>query len=462
MRIPYGVVSILNKLSTNGYKGYIVGGAVRDYIMGREPHDWDIATNAKPEYVKEIFEKTIDTGIKHGTVTALIDGEGFEITTYRADGKYSDGRHPDGVRFMSRIEDDLGRRDFTINAMAMDINGQIVDPYNGLDDIKNGIIRCVGNPDERFSEDALRMMRAVRFESKFGFELDDSVKNAIKRNVSKLSNVSSERIRDEFTKMLSSDNPKKGFVDAYETGITAMVLPEFDRMMECEQNVPSHYANVGIHSLDVVEYVRPEPNLRWAALLHDVGKPTVKGVNAKGYDSFYHHPEKSAEISGNILSRLKFSNADKKEIKSLVEMHDFISNKDSKIRYFAAKYGEDFVTKLGELKEADANAHVKGCSKEFIEGNRRFIEKAIGFIKDGTAIKPKDLKINGNELSAYGIVGKDIAKFMQSAYLDCLGQPELNTNEMLCKRAKQHQERVESATKKIQNLKQSESSKQYE
>ena len=163
-KIPYNVCQILKTLNSNGYQGYIVGGAVRDYVMGREPHDWDIATNATPDRVKDLFDKTVDTGIKHGTVTAMVAGEGFEITTYRTDGKYSDGRHPDSICFRDDIKDDLGRRDFTINAMAMGINGKIVDPYGGLDDIKSGVIRCVGNPDERFSEDALRMMRAVRFE----------------------------------------------------------------------------------------------------------------------------------------------------------------------------------------------------------------------------------------------------------------------------------------------------------
>lgn len=449
-KIPYNVCQILKTLNDNGYQGYIVGGAVRDYVMGREPHDWDIATNATPDRVKDLFDKTVDTGIKHGTVTAMVAGEGFEITTYRTDGKYSDGRHPDSIFFRNDIKDDLGRRDFTINAMAMDINGKIVDPYDGLEDIKKGVIRCVGNPDERFSEDALRMMRAVRFESKFDFELDESVRNAIKRNINKLSNVSAERVRDEFTKMLLSENPTKGFVDAYDTGITSKVLPEFDKMMECEQNVPSHYANVGIHSLDAVKSIRPDANLRWTMLLHDVGKPDTKGVNSKGYDSFYDHPEKSAEIADNICTRLKFSNADKKEIVNLVEMHEFVAKKDSKIRYFAAKYGEDFIKKLGEVKDADVSAHVKECSYEFRAENHKFIDKALGFIKDGTAIKPKDLKINGNELKQYGITGKAIGKFMESAYLDCLGQPELNTKEMLLQRAEKHMERVRSAEAKAQ------------
>ena len=238
IKIPKSVTHILNKLNEHGYEGYIVGGAVRDYVMDNEPHDWDIATNAKPDQVKAIFSKTIDTGIKHGTVTAMMAGTGYEITTYRCDGKYSDGRHPDDVSFVDSIEEDLARRDFTINAMAMDAEGNIVDPFGGLDDIKKGVIRCVGNPDDRFSEDALRMMRAVRFESKLGFELEDETKKSSEHNVDKRQNVSAERIRDEFTKMLVSDNPKKGFIDAYETGLTAKVMPEFNAIMECEQNSP--------------------------------------------------------------------------------------------------------------------------------------------------------------------------------------------------------------------------------
>ena len=449
-KIPRGVSHILEKLNEHGYDGYIVGGAVRDYIMGNVPHDWDIATNAKPDQVKAMFSKTIDTGIKHGTVTAMLAGTGYEITTYRCDGKYSDGRHPDDVSFVNSIEEDLARRDFTINAMAMDAEGRIVDPFGGMDDLKRGVIRCVGNPDDRFSEDALRMMRAVRFESKFGFELDDTVKSAIKRNADKIENVSAERIRDEFTKMLVSDNPKKGFVDAYETGLTAKIMPEFDALMKCEQNSPWHYDNVGIHTLDSVENIEPSVNLRWAMLLHDMGKPAVKTQNSKGTDTFVGHAPVSKNIADNIMSRLKFSNRDSNEISQLVEEHDTIHKRPSSTRFFAAKYGDDFLVKLGKVKEADAKAHVANHVDELLAMHSEFIDRARGFIADGTAIKPSELCINGNELQEYGIKGKAIGEFLKDAYRDCLGQPDLNTNELLRKRA----ERVAEKASKQQQFRQ--------
>ena len=439
--VPKNVTYILEKLNDAGYDGYIVGGAVRDYVMGNEPHDWDIATNAKPEQVKSLFSRTLDTGIKHGTVTAKVGGEGYEITTYRCDGLYSDGRHPDSVEFVDRIEDDLARRDFTINAMAMDVNGNIVDPFGGLNDIKRGVIRCVGNPDDRFSEDALRMMRAVRFESKFGFELDSDTKDAIVRNADGLKNVSAERVCDEFTKMLVSANPKKGFIDAYETGITKQVLPEFDRMMECEQNTPYHYANVGIHTLDAVENIRPDPMLRWTMLLHDAGKPVTK-EHDRGRDTFYGHPLASKEIADDVMRRLHFSNKDRMVVDSLIENHDLAMTKPHKIRKFAGIHGADYVENLCEVKMADTKAHAPKYQAALMQEHMAFINKCREYLADGTAIKQSDLNINGYALQRHGIHGEAIGKFMNQAYETCLAQPELNTREALIKMAdKQVQKR---------------------
>ena len=425
------VTVILNTLNEHGYEGYVVGGAVRDYVMGKTPHDWDITTNAKPEEVKAMFSKTVDTGIKHGTVTAILDGEGYEITTYRTDGNYTDGRHPDSVAYEDHIEKDLSRRDLTINAMAMDVHGKIVDPFGGLNDIRNGIIRCVGLPDDRFTEDALRMMRAVRFEAQLGFTLDDTVKASIRKNADKLAYVSNERIRDELTKMLMSKEPKRGFLDAYETGITALVLPEFDRMMQCEQNTPYHYANVGIHSLDTVESIRPDAILRWTMLLHDVGKPDTKTHNAQGYDAFYDHPLRSRQIADDIMIRLRFSNKDRREIGNLIEDHDIILTRNSKIRAYTAMRGSDYIDELEAVKFADAKAHSPQCVDTIQRTHQAFIDKARGCIADGTAIRQCDLRITGYELMEYGLKGKTIGEFQKKAYIDCLGNPSLNNNASL-------------------------------
>ena len=435
-KIPEQVKQVLRTLNNNGYEGYIVGGAVRDYVMGAEPHDWDITTDATPEQVKNCFKKTIDTGIKHGTVTAMLDGEGYEITTYRTDGKYSDGRHPDEVKFVKSLKEDLARRDFTINAMAMDADGNIVDPFGGLEDLKSGTIRCVGNPDDRFSEDALRLLRAVRFESKFDFKLDLALKESIPRHTENLKNISAERIRDELTKMLLSKNPTKGFEDAYETGITKVVLPEFDTMMECSQNTPYHYTDVGHHSLDVVKGVSPTFTLRWAALLHDVGKPETKTYDPeKGRERFLGHPEVSARIAGDITKRLRFSNADSDKIIKMITYHDYVTKTPSKIRRFAAEMGKDFFPEFEELRYADAYAHTAKYAPEIQAGHDHMKEKMEKYFADGSVITIQGLKIDGNELQELGIKGKKIGEFLQAAHRDCLGQPSHNTNEFLRQQA---------------------------
>ena len=451
-KIPENVKTVLNKLKENGCQASIVGGAVRDCVMGIEPHDWDIATNAMPEQTKKLF-RCIDTGLKHGTVTAILgNNEGYEITTFRTDGKYSDGRHPDNVEFVNNIEQDLARRDFTMNAMAMDVEGHIIDPFHGMRDINDGIIRCAGNPDERFKEDALRMLRAVRFEAKFGFSLDMDTREAIERNCFDLINVSDERVRDEFTKMLMSDNPKKGFIDLYETGIAGYIFPEFDYMMECKQNHPSHYADVGSHTLDVVSYVEKDPILRWAALLHDIGKPASKEVNPKtGYDSFPDHAARSASDTEFILTRLRFPNAEKAEITELVRYHDWSAVKDSKIRKFAAEHGYAFIRKLQKLKWADIHAHSPEYIDKYLEEDKKFINKALGFIMDGTAINICDLKIDGNDLLQYGYKGKEIGEFLEKARNLCLGQPSMNDREkLLCMAARQKGIVFESISENIQ------------
>ena len=442
IQIPKQVKQVLKTLNDNGYEGYIVGGAVRDYLMGNEPHDWDITTNATPEQTKACFAKTIDTGIKHGTVTAMLDGEGYEITTYRVDGNYSDGRHPDEVTFVGELREDLARRDFTINAIAMDIDGNIVDPFGGVDDIKSGTIRCVGNPDDRFSEDALRILRAVRFEAKFDFNLDPSVASAISRHTPNLKKIASERIRDELTKMLLSKNPTKGFEDAYKTGITKVVLPEFDAMMECGQNSPYHYTDVAHHSLDVVKGVRPDANLRWAALLHDVGKPSTKTWSEeKQRDRFIDHPEKSAEMTVDILKRLRFSNADVNYVTKLVKYHDMYLEKPSALRLFAATHGRDYIDDLMELKNADAMAHTKEVLPELLANNQALSDKIYSYFDDGSAITKKELKINGNELMSIGFRDKAIKEFIDIAYKDCLGEPSHNNNEYLTNRATRYFEK---------------------
>ena len=239
IKLPDNVKMILDRLHEAGFEAYAVGGCVRDSILGRIPGDWDITTNALPQDTKKLFKRTIDTGIEHGTVTIMVGKEGYEVTTYRIDGKYEDSRHPSEVTFTKNLTEDMKRRDFTINAMAYNDEEGIIDRFGGMEDIEKGLIRCVGNPKERFSEDALRIMRAVRFAAQLNYSIEDETKNAISELADTLKNISAERIQTELVKLLLSDHPER-LMTAYELGITKVILPEFDRCMETPQNNPHH------------------------------------------------------------------------------------------------------------------------------------------------------------------------------------------------------------------------------
>ena len=272
--IPQKVEIIINILEKAGYEAYAVGGCVRDALLGRTPNDWDITTSAKPEQVKALFHRTVDTGIAHGTVTVLLEKEGFEVTTYRVDGEYEDGRHPKEVTFTACLEEDLKRRDFTINAMAYNPRKGLVDLFEGQKDLENKVIRCVGDPLERFTEDALRIMRAVRFSAQLGFSLEEETRKALSVLAPNLKHVSAERIQVELVKLLVSPHPDYLRI-AYEAGVTREFLPEFDRCMETPQNTPHHCYNVGEHILHSLLYVRADKVLRLTMLLHDIDKPVV-------------------------------------------------------------------------------------------------------------------------------------------------------------------------------------------
>lgn len=433
-------------LEDHGYSAYIVGGAVRDLVMGRKPKDWDIATSATPQAVRNLFYKTIDTGLKHGTVTVVEDDETFEVTTYRIDGNYSDNRHPDSVQFTTRIEEDLARRDFTINAMAIGTNGNIIDPYYGQADIVKKKIQCVGNPADRFSEDALRMLRACRFAAQLEFDIDTYTMNIIRGFAGMLKQVSAERIREEFTKILTSNHPDIGFEAAYNSGITKVVLPEFDRMIECAHENPFHYTDVGHHCLDVVSGVPSRAALRWAALLHDVGKPDTKAWDEdKGRFRYIGHPERSTEIAEEILTRLKFSNADKTHILDLISYHDFICETPSKLRRFAAKMGKDFFEDFYALQYADAYAHTAEYAPYIQSKHDDMRAKIEQYFADGSAITISGLQINGDDLLSLGFQGKQIGEFLNRMLSECLGQPGHNNREYLLSQAAKYKKKLDRA-----------------
>ena len=275
IHLPEDVKAILHTLQEAGYEAYAVGGCIRDSLLGRRPDDWDITTSAKPQETKALFGKTIDTGIQHGTVTVMRHGRGYEVTTYRVDGEYEDGRHPKEVTFTASLKEDLRRRDFTVNAMAYNEEDGLVDLFGGRQDLEQKIIRCVGEANERFEEDALRIMRAVRFSAQLGFSIEERTKEAIRGHAERLRQVSAERIQVELTKLVISPNPDFLRI-AWETGITAVVLPEFDRLMEQPQNNPHHCWNVGEHTLNSLCQVEADKVLRLTMLLHDMGKPACR------------------------------------------------------------------------------------------------------------------------------------------------------------------------------------------
>lgn len=379
--LPEKVNIIIRRLQKAGYEAYAVGGCVRDSLLGRTPEDWDITTLARPDEVKALFSHTIDTGIEHGTVTVMLDHEGFEVTTYRIDGEYEDARHPKQVEFTSLLSLDLQRRDFTINAMAYNEEDGIVDLFGGMEDMKNHRIRCVGNPDERFDEDALRIMRAVRFCAQLDFSIEPDTLRAVAAHAAELSRISAERIRVELTKLLLSDHPERLLI-AHETGLTAVFLPEFDRMLATPQENPHHIYDVGMHTIRALSYIaeltascrgtdtrsnaappttvtsgteteafrgaeneivtvsakciRPfdsaaalsrldkktQTALRYAILLHDSAKPDVKTIDKNGKAHFYGHDRLGAELSKKILRRLKFDNDTIRTVSHLIELHD--------------------------------------------------------------------------------------------------------------------------------------------
>ena len=296
IELPGKVKYIIDTLICAGYEAYAVGGCIRDSILGRVPGDWDITTSASPLQVKQLFPKTVDTGILHGTVTVLEGGEGFEVTTYRIDGEYEDQRHPCEVTFTSDLLEDLKRRDFTVNAMAYNEAQGLIDEFGGIEDLKNQVIRCVGEPAHRFTEDALRMMRAVRFAAQLGFTIEKHTKMAISQLAPDLGKISAERIQAELVKLLVSDHPEE-MRTVYETGMSRVFLPEFDEMMHTPQNNRYHRYNVGEHTILAMQNIRPDKILRLTMLLHDVGKPACKTADENGIYHFFGHPTEGARES---------------------------------------------------------------------------------------------------------------------------------------------------------------------
>lgn len=429
--VPQKLSEIATIFKDNGFSLYLVGGAVRDYILGKQNHDYDFTTDAEPDEVKKMFRRTIDTGIKHGTVTVLYKGESFEITTFRTEGNYHDGRHPDNVYFVKSLEEDLKRRDFTINAIVADLfTGEILDYHNGLGDIENKLIRAIGDPTERFTEDALRMLRACRFSSKLGFDIEEETLSAISKLHENVKAVSAERIKEELFKLIDGANPRKGLEAMRKSGLMAAIIPELSRCYGVEQD--------GYHNEDVYEHLvlalercqqmNYPIEVKVSALLHDIGKPETK-KEGKEHFTYYGHEIVSARLSENILSRLKASNQEKQDITTLVKNHMFSYTRnwsDAAIRRFINRVGTEYLARLFMLRDADSIATTGPCP-DSSEEIKEFKERIAKELNSTNAKTLKELKINGTNLIEMGIPkGKQIGTILSKLLEMVIENPYLN------------------------------------
>ena len=436
MNLPVNVKEIITTLENAGYEAYAVGGCVRDTLLNKEPDDWDITTSATPEEAKALFPRTIDTGIQHGTITVLIGKETYEVTTYRIDGEYEDSRHPKEVIFTSNLLEDLKRRDFTINAMAYNDRSGIVDAFDGMQDLENKSIRCVGNPKERFTEDALRMMRAVRFSGQLGYEIEPATAEAVKELAPTLSRISAERICTELVKLMVSEHPEY-LQKAFELGMTKIFMPEFDAAMETIQNNPHHCYNVGEHILHSLMHVRKDKVLRLAILFHDLGKARTRTTDDNGIDHFYGHADISAQIADDVMKRLRFDNDTRHKVIKLVKYHDLkMALTPTGVRKAIVKLSEELFPLLLEVKRADFLAQ-SIYQRDEKEAELSKIERIYAqILEEKNCVSLKTLAITGSDLIAAGMKpGKEIGEVLQKLLEAVLEDPTLNTKERLLKKA---------------------------
>lgn len=451
MTIPKEITTILKKLEKAGFEAYIVGGCVRDFLRDRDPNDWDVTTNAKPEDIQKLFPHNFYNN-KFGTVTVVNEKtkdeslKNIEITTYRIDQGYSDKRHPDTILFTPNLKEDLARRDFTINAMALKIknkelrikNYEIIDPFNGREDLENKIIRAVGDADKRFNEDALRMMRAVRFSSQLGFEIEKNTLDALKKNKDLLKVVSSERIRDEFSKIILSDRPYEGVELLRETGLLKYVIHEMEAGIGVGQN-RHHIYTIYEHSVLSLKHCPSKKlEVRLAALLHDIAKPQTKA--GTGPDAtFYNHDFVGAKFTRNILTRLKFPNAVIDKVSLLVKNHMFYYNtgevSEAGVRRLISRVGKENLKDLMDLRIADRLGSGVPKAKPYKLRHLEYLIEKVS--KD--PISPKMLKVNGNDIIKTLRVppGPKIGAILKVLLSEIIEDPEKNTKKYLEKRTKE-------------------------
>lgn len=431
MSIPAQVQTALSTLNAAGFEGYLVGGCVRDILLGKSPKDWDITTNATPAQMREVFfeYKLIETGLKHGTVTVRINHFPMEITTYRIDGEYRDNRRPESVTFTGSLAEDLSRRDFTMNAIALAADGKLIDPFCGRIAIEEREIKCVGKPQARFSEDGLRILRALRFAAVLGFKIETETARAIHENKDLLNNISAERVQVELTRLLCGINAAALLREYAE--VIAVVIPEILPSIGFNQNNPHHHLDVWEHTLAVVAAAPPLPVLRWAALLHDLGKPACYSVDAKGVGHSYNHAAVSAQLANDILHRLKFDNESRLAIKTLIEIHmDLPEANKRSIKKLLCRHGEEAARRLLIFKRADnlGQAEKYRSRQAQISECEQLLNEIIA---QSECFSLRKLAVNGSDLIALGIKERAIGKAL-NALLECVINGELeNKRELL-------------------------------
>ena len=433
IKLPNGVAFIIKELNRNKHEAYVVGGSIRDALIGLVPKDYDITTSANPEEVMRIFKKTIPTGLQHGTVQVITSDGMYDVTTYRSEGDYRDNRYPTNVIFIDDLVEDLKRRDITINAMAYNTEKGIIDPFNGTDDIKGRIIKAVGNPTERFKEDALRILRAIRLATVLDFNIEENTLQAIVETMDGLRFISVERIREELDNILMSDNPSRGISLLYHLGLMKYVLPELMPIAIFNQFNPHHDKDVLNHTLEVLENTPKNLTIRLAALLHDSGKPSTFTVDEKGIGHFYEHEKISAQIAKLALSRLKYDNKTISTVTKLISFHmvSLETKNELKLKKLITQLGKENLLALIDLKTADFIAKPDSGSSKLYEV-ADFRDRIMHILERNDPLSVKDLAINGNDILNLGLKeGRSIGKMLNELLELVLKNPELNQRDIL-------------------------------
>jgi len=434
-------IAVCNKLKDAQKRAWIVGGCVRDSLLGKQVADWDVCTDARPDELMKIFPRAIPTGLQHGTVTVVMHGHHYEVTTLRGETTYSDGRRPDAVHFVDDITADLARRDFTINAIAVNPwNGELVDPFDGRGDIDRKVIRCVGKAIERFSEDGLRVLRAARFCATLEFDLDPDTLSAIEPTLGTFKKVSAERVRDEWVKTMKAKRPSRAFEVMRTSGILGVTCPELLEGVECEQN-KWHSYDVWKHGMACMDACAGDPILRIAAVLHDVGKPRSRAFSDKTQDyTFYDHDRIGAEIAEPICTRLKFSNDERERIVALVRFHLFHYDgwSDAAVRRWIRRVGKDRIADLYALNEADIRGKGPAFDPSYLSNLEALKVHVTKVLEEGAALTTRDLAIDGNVLmKELGIKpGRIIGEILETLLEAVIGDPSLNNRETLLEMAR--------------------------